>query len=215
MRSNKIENYKQSLRLSTLQRDVLVGTLLGDGCLETQNKGKTYRLKIEHSIKQKDYVDWKYLVFKDWVLTQPQVKKHLSFGAIRENYFFSTISHGSLRFYGQQFYQGKEKIIPKLIKKLLTPRALAIWFMDDGSIKSDQHRALIIHSQSFTQNDLKKVIEVLKNQYGVETILRKCQDGNSFGLYITSKTVNIFINLIREYFLPSMVYKLGNKLPKE
>lgn len=214
MRSNKIESYKKDLQLSKLQRDVLVGTLLGDGCLETQNNGKTYRLKIEHSIQQKDYVDWKYFIFKDWVLTQPKIKRHLSFGQIRENYCFSTISHGSLRFYGQQFYKGK-KVIPGLIKKLLTPQALAVWFMDDGSIKSNRHTGLIIHSQSFIQNDLKRVIDVFKNQYGVETILRKRKDGNGFILYITPKTVDIFINLIREYVLPSMEYKLGNKLPKE
>ena len=65
MRSNEIESYKKTLKLSNFQKEVLAGTLLGDGCLETQNKGRTYRLKVEHSLTQKDYVNWKYEIFKD------------------------------------------------------------------------------------------------------------------------------------------------------
>ena len=45
--SRDIEEYKQHLKLTRTQREVLVGLLLGDGHLETQNGGRTYRLKIE------------------------------------------------------------------------------------------------------------------------------------------------------------------------
>ena len=38
MRSKEIEVYKQKLRLSDYQKEILVGLLLGDGHLETQNK---------------------------------------------------------------------------------------------------------------------------------------------------------------------------------
>ena len=41
-------------------KEMLVGKILGDGCLETQNNGATWRLKIEHSFKQKEYVDHQY-----------------------------------------------------------------------------------------------------------------------------------------------------------
>jgi len=60
MRSKQIEEYKNNLRLNKKQKDIIVGLLLGDGHLETQNSGKTFRLKIEHSINQKEYVDMLY-----------------------------------------------------------------------------------------------------------------------------------------------------------
>ena len=55
MNTKEIQEYKKTLKLNDIQRSVLVGTMLGDGHLETQDKGKTYRLKIEHQLLQKDY----------------------------------------------------------------------------------------------------------------------------------------------------------------
>ena len=212
MRSNKIEEYKKTLKLSEFQRQVLIGTLLGDGCLETQNRGRTYRLKIEHSMTQKDYVYWKYKVFKNFTLSEPRIHKRMSYGSVRENYCFSTVSHGSLRFYCQQFYKNGKKMMPKIIYKMITPLALAVWFMDDGSIKSKQHRALVIHSQSFNKQDLLNIIEVLDKKYGIKLTLRKREDGSGYVLYLLSKTVSKFIDLVKEYVLPSMEYKLGNTI---
>lgn len=208
MRSNQIENYKKTLKLSEIQKQVLVGTLLGDGCLETQNNGRTYRLKVEHSIAQKDYVEWKYKVLEKFILSKPRIRKKLSYGLIRESYCFSTVSHGSLRFYGQQFYRNGKKVIPRIIGKMLTPLALAVWFMDDGSVKSKKHKALVIHSQSFNKQDLERIIKVMEEKYGIRSTLRKRGDGSGYALYLLSETVNKFIDLVKKYFLPSMKYKL-------
>ena len=212
MRSKIIEEYKKSLRLSSDQRALIVGTLLGDGCLETQNHGRSYRLKIEHAIDQKEYVDWKYSVLKDWVLTEPRIKAHMSYGKLRENYCFSTVSHGELRFYGQQFYKNNEKIIPKMIAKMLSPLALAVWFMDDGSIKSKLHRALVIHSQSFERTDLEIIIEILLKNYKIKAVLRKRSEGKGFVLSLAAESVDIFVKTIFPYIIPSMRYKLGNTI---
>ncbi len=215
MKTNQIENYKKTLKLSELQKEVLAGTLLGDGCLETQNNGRTYRLKVEHSLQQKEYVDWKYDVFKDWVLTKPKIRTYSTFSLERKNYRFSTVSGGSLRFYAQQFYQNGKKIVPKLISKLLTPLALAVWFMDDGSIKSSQHKALVIHSQSFSKFDLQRIIKILESKFQIKSVLRKRQDGKGYVIYLLSETIDKFISLVGKNILPSMKYKLGTQLPKE
>lgn len=212
MRSNQIENYKKRLKLTEKQRDVLVGVLLGDGCLETQNQGRTYRLKVEHSLSQKDYTDWLFGIFKDWVLTEPKPRKYTSYSRERTNYRFSTISHGSFRFYAQQFYRNGKKVMPKLIGKMLSPLALAVWFMDDGSIKSKQHKALVIHAQSFERADLERIIFTLKKNFGVGSVLRKRSDGSGYIIYLLSETVDNFINLIKPYILPAMEYKLGNTI---
>lgn len=212
MRSNEIESYKKTPKLSEVQKQVLVGTLLGDGCLETQNNGRTYRLKVEHSIKQKDYVDWNYKIFKNWVLTEPKIKEKIILGSKLQNYYFSTLSSGALRFYAQQFYKNRVKVIPKIIGKLLTPLALAVWFMDDGSIKSNQHRALVIHSQSFAKTDLERIMKVIEEKFGINMVLRKRSDGSGYVIYILSETVDKFIDLVKDLILPSMRYKLGNKI---
>ncbi|MBI2674495.1 MAG: hypothetical protein HY505_02865 [Candidatus Yanofskybacteria bacterium] len=220
MRSNIIEAYKQGLKLSDKQREVLIGLLLGDGHLETQNNGRTYRLKIEHSYLQKEYVDWLYQVFKDWVLTSPKEKEQTVLGIKYNKYYFSTVSHGAFRFYAQQFYKEKKKVLPKLIKKWLSPIVMAVWFMDDGSVKSKRHRALILNTQSFSKSELQTLVGILEERFGVRMVLRKQsrKQVEIYQLITTSESVERFVEIIKPYILPSMRYKLGilgTQLPKK
>lgn len=211
MRSKEIELYKEKLKLSDYQKEVLIGLLLGDGHLETQNRGRTYRLKIEHTYWQKEYTDWLYQVFKDWVFTSPQEKEQLVNGILYKKYWFSTLSHGAFRFYAQQFYANKHKILPKLIHKWLSPIAMAIWFMDDGSLKSNRHRALIFNTQSFSKPEVLRLSKIMENKFGISAVLRK-QSRKIEELYqlVTVKDgAEKLAEIIKPYVLPSMRYKLG------
>lgn len=221
MRSKEIEEKARSLKLTSIQRDLLVGTMLGDGHLETQNQGRTYRLRIEHSIQQREYVGWFYHMFQAWVRTAPTVRsRKVIFRGVKKTFKrigFSTLSSGSLRFYAGQFYQGRKKSVPKLIHRWLTPRAIAVWYMDDGSIKSKQHRSILFNTHSFSEKDLKRLQIALERTYSIKTKVRKQKDGNQ--LYCVSETVDILLALIRPFVIPSMEYKLPKvwltSLPKK
>ena len=56
-----------------------MGKLLGDGHAETQTDGRTYRLKFEHSYKQKEYVDWLYQELKSIASGNPSIKNSMNF----------------------------------------------------------------------------------------------------------------------------------------
>lgn len=217
MRSKDIEAQKRSLKLNRKQRSIIVGTLLGDGHLETQNHGRTYRLKIEHSSKQAFYVDWLYEQLKDWVMTSPKSKQKLLKGVQHENYGFQTLSVGQLRFYGKNFYDSQaRKCLPRQLGKWLTPLALAIWFMDDGSSKSKFHKAVILNTHCFTKRELRLVQDVLMKNFAIETTLRNQREG--LQILIAGKSAESFIKLIQPYVLPDFYYKFGplvNALPKE
>lgn len=217
MRSKEIEARKLLLKLSNKQRSIMVGTLLGDGHLETQNHNRTYRLKIEHSIKQAGYVDWLYEQFKEWVLTPPKTKRKQLKDAMFENYYFQTISVGQFRFYGKCFYDSSgRKQIPRQIGRWLTPLALAVWFMDDGSAKSKYHRAIIINTHCFSIRELSVLQEALKANFGIDAALRKQKEG--LQLLITGSSAEQFYKLVQPYVLPDFTYKFGalvNILPKE
>ena len=217
MNSKFIDEFRSKINLSTEQKEIIVGLILGDGCLETQNEGKTYRLKIEQTSLHRDYVDWLYGKLQNLVLTEPREK----IKRIREktycNYGFQTISCGSLRFFAHQFYDqnSKKKKIPKIIGRLLSPLALTVWFMDDGQIKSKKHKALMINSQCFSRKDVGLLQEVLLKNFQIETTLRKDKQG--FRIYLLSKTIQNFLAVIRSYIIPSMRYKIGriNTVPKK
>lgn len=207
MYSKEIEIYKKRLRLTSLQKEILVGKILGDGHLESQNYGRTIRLKIEHSAKQREYVDWLYELFKEWVLTPPQFKQQKVGKNLFVKYWFQTISHGSFRFFYHQFYQEKRKKIPKLIDRWLTRRALAIWFMDDGSSKDKKRKARIINTQGFNDNDIKRLQRALETRYRIKTSI-KVERGKKC-IYILTDSTERFISLISPYILPSMRYKIN------
>ena len=206
MFSKKIENQKKKLRLDRIQREILVGLMLGDGHLETQNNGNTYRLKVEQSANKKNYVSWLYECFKNFVLTKPQAKEKTRNGIKTKNIWFSTISHATFRFYAQQFYQNGKKIVPLMIGKLLTPLGIAVWFMDDGSIKSKKHKAKIINTQCFAKDEIMLLIKALENKFCVKTKIRRQKDGDQ--IYILSASVEKFKQLVGKHILESMKYKL-------
>lgn len=219
MNSKSIEDLKKKIKLTKEQKEVVFGKMLGDGHLETQNKGHTYRLKIEHSIKQKEYVDWQFNLFRNIVLSMPQEKIKKINEIHYVNYGFSTLSIGSFRFFASQFYKDNKKKIPKLIHRWLTPLTMAVWFMDDGSIKSDRNKSLILNTQSFSKKDVEKLKNVLEQKFGIKAKLRTQQRKQiGYQLYLLSETIDKFINIVKPYVLSSMRYKLGklnNKLPKK
>jgi DNA-binding transcriptional regulator WhiA len=206
MYSKEIEAHKKTLSLNKLQRDILIGLMLGDGHLETQNNGKTYRLKVEQSAKRAEYVQWLYENYKNFVQTLPQEKEKTRNGIVTKNIWFSTLSHGSFRFYAQQFYNGKKKVIPKIIGKLLSPIGIAVWFMDDGSAKSRKHRAKIFNTQCFSKEEVLLLIKILKDKFKINAKLREQKDG--YQIYILSESVDDFQKLIGKYVIDSMRYKL-------
>lgn len=213
MNTKQIRELKKTLMLNDVQRSILVGTLLGDGHLETQNGGKTYRLKIEHQLAQRDYLEWIYNQFQEWIPggIRSRIKRNGY-----EYVLFDTCSHGAFRFYAQQFYTDRKKHIPKLIDKLLDPIVLAVWFMDDGSWKSSRHKTYIIHTLGYSKEDLESVQVILKRKFGLETSLH-AQKGKYWRLYIKSESAIKFKELIEPYTsqILSMQNKIGNTMPKE
>lgn len=217
MRSKTIEDYKHKLKLTRVQRDILVGLMLGDGHLETQNKGKTYRLKIEYAVAKSDYCNHIYESFQEWVLTPPKPRSKNSRSHLSENIAFSTLSHGAFRFYAQQFYQEGRKVVPPMISKLLTPRGLAYWFMDDGSMKSKQSKGVILNTQGFSRREVNALAELLEIKFQLFASERKQKDG--YQIYISGKSYESFIATVGDLIHPSMKYKLPEarrtQLPKK
>ena len=220
MFTRELEQRKKSLKLNSIQEQVLVGILLGDGHLESKNRGMTYRLKIEHTEQQKAYVDWLHSHFIEWVAMPPRSKTRRADFQRKSGeynlYGFQTLSAGSLRFFAHQFYDGAKKAVPTRVGRWLTPLALAVWYMDDGSIKSKDHRTFILNTQGFTGKDLEVLQKALIERFGVKTTFRKQKEGTQ--LQVSNESNEVFVRLILPHILPSMRYKIPHQwltqLPK-
>lgn len=121
--------------LTDEQRSVLVGSLLGDGHLSAPS-AKTARFVERHSAAQEPYLRWKAGVLGSLVSSIYTVqKKDTATGKVYDGVEFSTYSLECLRPYYDLFYPAPEhkRAFPASLGELLTPLALAVWFMDDGS----------------------------------------------------------------------------------
>lgn len=218
MRSRAIEDYKSTLQLSIVQRETLVGLLLGDACLETQNRGRTYRLKIEQSARKRAYVNHLYQLFQEWVLTPPGVRsKCASNGRVTENLAFQTVSHSAFRFYAQQFYCEGRKRVPELIDHWLTPRGLSYWLMDDGSLKSSQSKGVILNTHCFDHQDLERLSGCLSDRFGLQVAPRRQPGGVQ--LYVSGHSFEQLSAIVDPFLVPEMRYKVPlarrTNVPKE
>jgi len=195
--------------LNDEQRAILVGLLLGDGHLETQNRGRTYRLKVEHSDAQTDYAQWLFEKFKQFCVQQKVYRRVRKDGRISVG--FTTKSMGTFRFYAQQFYVDAKKRIPPQIDTLLTPQGLAIWFMDDGSRKSSRHHTYNIHTLGYTKNDLEFIQNKLQKLFGIQVVLH-AQRNSTWRLYIGADSAQRFTGIVHPHvqMIPSMRKKLVN-----
>jgi hypothetical protein len=204
--SKSLEEEKRKLRLNDIQRQVLVGILLGDAHLETQNQGRTFRLKVEQSHLHKEYLMHLYEVFREWVLTPPQEKHKRSAQSNSVNWWFQTVSHAAFRFYAHQFYRDGKKHVPVLIHRFLSERSLAYWFMDDGSAKWKRSRVLLLNTQGFTQSDVERLADAIRDKYAVQTYLRRQAEG--WQIAVSGSSRGRFEEIVKPYLVSSMMYKI-------
>lgn len=120
---------------------------------------------MNHTIKQKDYVDWKYEQLKEFVLTVPKARKG---NGSRIAYRFTTQSLPQFTELYNQFYVNNRKIIQQDLQ--INPLALAVWFMDDGSKSRSSY---YLNTQQFIMDDQIKLLAMLKNQFGLDANLNK------------------------------------------
>lgn len=201
---------EKKLKLNALQKEVLFGVILGDAHLETQNNKITYRVKFEQSSKHSAYIDHLYEIFKNFVKTEPKSKvvtyKNGDQNKTSLNIRFATISSNSFTFFGKQFYKENKKVIPKLIHRWLTPRALAYWYMDDGSMKSAQSKGVLLNTQSFSYAEVQLLCDVLTDKFKLYCWPRK-QKNKTYQVYISGKSYETLHDCIYSFIIPEMQYK--------
>lgn len=193
---------------------LIVGSTLGDTHLEKRNKGLGSRVIFEQSNKNVEYLMWfhQYLSSRGYCSKKkPLLKKRIREGGqVLYHYRINSYTFTSLNWIRDIFYKENEgitkKVIPAEIKEYLTPFALAIWFMDDGSKLG---KGAKIATNGYELSELKSIIIVLKDKYNLEATYHKGAINKGHTIYIPSKSMKLFSSIVKPYILPSMLYKLG------
>lgn len=198
--SHAIRQLRSTLALTNYQREVLVGTLLGDGSLVPNSWKRNYRLQAEQSDEQKDYLFWKYQIFQEFTLSSPQFRERTN------AWRFRTISHPELTEYAHLFYTAGRKVVPLVISRLLkSPMSLAIWYLDDGALSSRKD-TFILNSQSFSREENLLLQRCLLENFDISVTLNR--DRHYWRLYVSKRSAKHFDDLVRPYVVSPMRYKL-------
>ena len=184
--------------LTQTQKSIIVGSILGDGYLRVIKGRRNAFLEINHSIKQKKYVDWKYDQLKSIVKSPPKSRKG---NGGRVAYRFYTEQRPELTELFKNFYQNGKKIIPGNLR--LNSMILAIWFMDDGS--KCRSSDIYLNTQQFDNGSQRKMISSLK-KIGLSAGLNK--DKSYYRIRFIKSSLPKLRNLIEKYIIPSMRYKI-------
>jgi len=200
--------------LSKNCKDIILGSLLGDGSLKINECYKNARFSFRHSINQKEYFFWKKNELKEisgescfW---KSKIKDGL--GGQKLRYQSPAITELT-ELYDLTHKKGVFKIRRKWLNEL-TPLSLAIWWLDDGSIIGNGRKGVFC-TDHFSYEEQKLLSHYLKKVWDISVHIGKItrkwmnEEKTYYRLWIrSSEELKKFFRLI----LPHV--KVAEMLPK-
>jgi len=194
-------------KLTKIQKEYLFGALLGDDAL-FRKKEETYpTLKVTHGARQKDYVFWKYNIWKDIILSG--VKK-INVRVKNKEYptfRFYTREHPAFLYFYNLFYKNGQKRVTMEILNKLTPFSLAVWYMDDGAYIKSRGRARLA-TNAFSHKEHLMFQRYFRERWGLSVNIKTCDSGTHYLEFNTENTIKFF-KIIKNYIIPHFSYKIN------
>ena len=204
----------EPVRLSDQQWQVVLGSLMGDGALSPNTRGRSgTRFRMGHGAKQVEYLDWKASLFANI----EQSRSTNASGAA----FVDLTPLPELAELREAVYLAGQKVISWDYLKKLTPLSLAVWYMDDGSFsvraKGLQERTRDgsgrseICVQAMSPDSRTRLVEHLAGAFDLHPTLTTKGAREQAVLVFAKDETDKLHRLIAPFVHPSMQYKL---LPK-
>lgn len=187
-------------------KEILFGSVLGDGQLELPPRGVNARFGFTQAEGQKDY-----FVFVGKSLSAIHSAKYRGYeyvdkrtGKTYKSLNFWTKALPMLTELYNLFYINKIKTVPADLS-LLTPIAFAHWICQDGS--RGTCRGLYLCTDGFTHTDVQRLKDYLSKTYSIKCSIHKVN--GRYRIYIFAKSVQTVRDLVVPYMHKTMLYKLG------
>lgn len=195
-------------------RNLLIGLLLGDGTISNNNV-----FKLAHSVKQKDYFEWKIKQLKEAAIRNTGIKSYTStkgYNKGNEVLYTQLNTITFIKVLRRVVYkEGKKSFSRKLLNRL-DARGIAIWFMDNGhiNIRKDKGRPCGFYIKISTcepKIEVQTIIDFFKEQWNINFYMfHEGKKEDSYSLCCGTKEGLKFIELVKPYVsqVPSMIHKI-------
>src|SRR3989344_6831389 len=127
--------------LSDQCKEIIFGSLLGDGSLKIHKSYKNARFSFRHSVHQKDYFFWKKEQLKE-ISGKSNFWRQKPDGLGGEKLRYQSTASESLTELYKLTHERNQFVIRRKWLNKLTPLSLAIWWLDDGSLISNGKRGV-------------------------------------------------------------------------
>jgi hypothetical protein len=209
---NIIKNkFIDNIPLSFQCKQLILGSILGDGklcILQNYNKACFF---IRHSIIQEEYFYWKVSHLTEISTRQSlQIQNSSGFSKKIKLLFKSSANLELTSLYNFLYKKGKLKIERRWLN-FLNPFGLLIWWLDDGSI-IDAGRRGVICTDCFSKDHLLLVCRFFYVNFQIDCKIypynKKSNNKIYFRIYFSSLNLQKFLKLIAPHLeTPSMIYK--------
>jgi len=161
------QEYRQeNKKLSERQKDLIIGSMLGDGHIDRREEQPMF---IEaHAENQKDYIYFKYNILKD-LCNNPPVRKEACYSDFngksylcQPSYRFCTRLHDCLKEFRGTTYT--------YLLSLMNEFSFSIWMLDDA-YRGNSNWELCI--AEYTSDDTQFAINLLNNRFNLNSKLQK------------------------------------------
>ena len=197
------------------QMDVMVGSLLGDGCIRRSRTDRESHYEEQHCTAQVEYLEWKAREFTS--LRPFFTKRTLNAGGlmvrgirhgVREMRLPASPELSALR---AAWYPDGKKIVPADLQ--LTPLSIAVWYMDDGSYARPNYGdCATLCSFGFTEMENQRLVSLIEETTGARfRLIRTKPKGYAprVGLRAYGESCRAFLRAVEPFIHPVMRYKLG------
>jgi hypothetical protein len=200
------------------QREVLYGTLLGDGSLKQQTNYVNLRFQMRHSIVQTQWFFWKVMELQS-LATEKAVHPQPPDGySSKEKLHFQTRALPSFTEVHHQLYTDNVLDFTKPWLSWLTPLSLMVWVLDDGGRMGEGGRKLKLCTHGFFSEDAQILLcQALKANWDIDSKVEPIDDIDDTGKIMkTYKVIMVYQNAFKKLariimpYIPveDMVYKV-------
>lgn len=196
----------RAVPISNIQKQFIIGHLLGDGCAYKDCPNGNFKLTVAHKEKHAEYFHWKISMLDPFINTWRRSVDKRGNSIMLQT---TTICHQGLNQIANDFYlPSRVKIVPKNLDKYFTPLSLAVWIMDDGSLNAGVN--MRIATQGFSDEDQVTLQDYLKRIFGIKSkIMGFKYKGKEYKqLTLNKENTQKLSDIIRPHVVECMKYKL-------
>src|SRR4030042_5862328 len=196
-------------KLTELQNQLIRGSLLGDAWMSHPSGPKANsRVHFVQGVKQYEYLNWKYNMLKDWVLTLPH-------GSIGTEYrgrvtHFQTISHPVFTAIYNELYMNRGKVITPKYLSQVGDLGLAVLYQDDGSIGKGYIK---FHTESFPLKEC-QILSTWLLSLGIESHISNERKYHVISIMKRESRIEL-LKRVKPFIVSCLSYKLAARRVKK